>query len=1301
MDKFVAFARSQGTRLQQRRALEILLPASPIYHFLEGRVPHPSHTYERIIQIVEVDEKERTNKEIGERRTRLGAKVNQVTVEVKREVFRDSPLEDLYGQMIDWTNDDEVRRRYEEKLLERCYDTLVVLPSSQKAEKRAKVTKLANDMVIIKHPFQLAWDISLEWWDETLIENWDAGVLRNYCSFFAHTGLARVLEGFMTSEISPFPKIQPPDDESIINVSNSDSEDDEGGGVDLSLPMSAEDRLLMMIDGMSDASGSILAHRAMGEYYAFLDEHESVAEIARAGRRLVERESQKTGLKFENAFLSLTELLGTALIFFQSPKNHPEGKSLFDQVLAVKPTSTAALIGIGLIHEEEEDYPAALEFLDRAMKKDTKNVRIRAEAAWVKALLGDYKNSRKELEDCLVILSGTDMKSREVRAQIQYRMGVCMWNMHTSIEARKNRSGAYAYFLAALKSNLNLAPAYTSLGIFYSDYTKDKKRAKKCFQKALELSASEIEAAERLARAFAAKGEWELVEVVARRVVDSGKVRPAPGSKKKGFSWPFSALGVAELNKQDYAKSIVSFQSALRITPQDYHSWVGLGESYHNSGRYIAATKAFKYAEKFEQQIEQQSSGDTWFARYMLANVKRELGEYDDAIVGYKDVLARRPNEFGVSIALVQTLVDSAWDSVDKGLYGQAADSAIEAIKAGQGLLEAHPNTFNLWRSLGDACTVFSWVQGRLEDFRYHDLKTGLDTQEDHEAYAILFDVDAVDINTITLLENGESDDQGFSTLRFCVHTAILCHKRALHAAMQDVHAQAVAYYNLGCAEYRAHVCISTSPQRHSSRYLKAAVHCLKRAIELEAGNSEFWNSLGVFASELSPKIAQHSLVRSLHLNERNAQVWTNLGTLCILQNDYQLANEAFTRAQSTDPEFAHAWLGQGLVALAVGETREARLLFTHAVEISDASSQLTKRQYALSTFDNLLASKADSDIVDLVQPIFAINQLNSLNPNDLALQHLGNLFLERIGDLSAALVGLTAICRKLEFDYESTESTASLSHFALAKADHARIQLAAGQYDDAIESAETALELSAEDTGNDLSSDSRRRCRLSCHLTMSLASYFSKKIDTAVQYLVTAITEAQGNPDYICLLAQIMWATGEEASRKQARDYLFDCIESNPGHTRSMLLLRNIAFLDNDLETMDAVAVDLRTMRMSYSIFEEEQGMASDILNSFATSSGENPDLTVLTGVQADILLNPSQPNGWSRLAEFGNDNNAADMALRTAIRAVPPKGDLGAVDLARTFAGTEKLADAQRAIVFAPWTAYGWNALSDSISR
>lgn len=98
--------------------------------------------------------------------------------------------------------------------------------------------------------------------------------------------------------------------------------------------------------------------------------------------------------------------------------------------------------------------------------------------------------------------------------------------------------------MRALQSNGNYAPAYTSMGIYYADIVNDIVRATRCFEKAFELSPGEIEAAERLAKTFADTQEWDLVEIIARRVADADKKRSVPG---KGISWPQNAIGVVEL----------------------------------------------------------------------------------------------------------------------------------------------------------------------------------------------------------------------------------------------------------------------------------------------------------------------------------------------------------------------------------------------------------------------------------------------------------------------------------------------------------------------------------------------------------------------------------------------------------------------------------------------------------------------------------------------------------------------------------------------------------------------------------
>jgi len=1304
VDQFIVYAQKNGERQQYAEALSLILPESPIYPALEGRVPHPAKTYETIAQIVEGDEKREINTLIGERRTRIGARINDVTLEVKREVFRKSRLGYLYRQLIDWSTDDDVRRTYEEKLFQYCYERLQAFPpGDEKTQELNLVLKLANDMVIIKHPYKSAWDTAIDWQDHRDIKEWDFGVLREYITFFPDSDLTRVLSGFLSSSISPFPSIreEKPAPVAGIKAEDDESEDDDDGGVQTTyIPTTEEDRMMMMSEGITSAN-SLLAYRLMGEYYQYLEEYAGNVDLMHKAKRHLEEERAKTGLAFPLTSDAYSLYLGTALVFHQSPRYHQDAKALFDEVLSHDPTSTPALIGVGLIWEEEQEYDQAIDFLDRALTRDATNLRVKTEAAWVKALKGDYARGKEELETSIPLII-EKRESKELLAQTQYRLGYCIWHLDTSKAARKDRSGAYAYFMGALRSNLNFAPAYTSLGIYYADYARDKKRARQCFQKAVELSPSEVESAERLARLFADDGDWDRVELIAQRIVDSGKVKPPPGSKRKGISWPFAALGVAELNKQEYHKAVVSFQSALKLAPEDYHCWVGLGESYYNSGRYIAATKAIMNAQKLEERPDAHITADTWFTKFMLANIRRELGEFDAAIELYREVIDARPAEEGVIISLMQTLVESAADNLEKGFFGKAVQLARENLQYATKVPNCVSFTFNFWKAIADSCAIFSTIQGHVGDFPVETVKTLLGSNEGEE-FKLLQETDGVGTGVLFAKGLFPDNEKIGMQLTQVLHATILAQKRAIHLSAHDIHAQAVAYYNLGWAEHRAHTCLPEELRKSLSRYLKAAIRCFKRAIELEAGNSEFWNSLGVVSSCVNPAVSQHAFCRSLYLEEKAAHVWTNLGTLALVENDFKLANDAFTRAQSTDPDYAHAWVGQGLVALMYGDAREARGLFTHAIDISGASSLASRRLYSVSMFDHILTAPPNLPITSLIHPVLALTQLQALNPQALAYSHLGALFQERTRDTMPAISTLEKICATVEADYEATESPNSAKRFALAKTDLARSYLSSGLHDKAIEVGEVALSLSSDESENELAPEERRKARLSANLTVGLAHYFSGDAAAAVTFFEAALQESDGNPDAVCVLAQVLWATGGEKGRETAREVLFGVLESRPDHVQSVLLLGVIALLDRDEDVIEAVVEQLQALRITDgNVSSVEQGQIGEVLRAVVMLGEKSTEEDVLSQIQTDILLRPYLPHGWSELAEAGDGEEAAkaaELAVRVARKGVPPKGDLSAEDLAKAYAGTGLAADGQTAVVVAPWAKEGWVSLSEAI--
>ena len=1292
MDKYVGDAKKNGSQLQYKRALELMLPTSPLYDYLEGRVPHPSHTYTRIVEIVEAEEKERTNRLIGERRTRLGVKLGQVTTEVRRELLESSELELLYQAIVDWTNDDDLRRIYKEKIFQRAYDLLAVLPPKSKTEKRAHVRNLAEGMVILKHPYSLAWQVNLEWNDIEDLEKLDTRILRDYVELFPDDGLSKVLRAFMESDISPFPKfkfdVEPPAE-----------------GVNDSIDLSGDDRLLLMIEGADESSRSVLSQRCMARYYVYLKEYSNAVESARKALELVRLEKEISGLDFVSNRDAVTVDLATALIHHQTPRYHVESRLLFDDVLSRRPDHSPALLGVGLILEEEEQYDEAITFLARA-QSNSSDPKVKAETAWCKALCGNYEEGREELENCLSSIDTSNIKTKDFKAQTLYRIGMCIWNIDQSRSARKDRSRAYARFISCLQANPNHAAAYTSLGVYFADYAKDKARARKSFQKAFELSASEVNAAERLARAFADQAEWDLVELVAQRTVDSGKVRPPPGSKKKGLSWPFAALGVVQLNKQEYAKGIVSFQAALRINSGDYYSWVGLGESYHNSGRYIAATKAFDQAQSLEEQLDEDKRDDAWFSQYMLANVKRELGDYKDAISDYAKVLSSRPQEYGVSVALVQTHVESAWKNIQLGFFENAAEDAAASLSTVSETLEYHPQAFNLWRAVGDACSTFSWTVPYTSLFPIEAVQALLNVGNDTNMYDLLSEVDGTNKLTFESLLSGNNPSEPLTT---CLSAAILAHKRAIHVCSNEIHAQAVAWFNLGWAENRAHACLYSQAKSRSERtkHLKAAVRCFKCAIELEAKNADFWNALGIVTTQLNPKVAQHSFIRSLFLNDKSAVGWTNLGTLFLLQNEFQLANDAFTRAQSQDPDYAHAWIGQAILATLLGETTEARGLFTHAFEISDSSSLIAKRQYSVSTFDHLLSSSLSSNhIIDTLQPLFALHQLRSQTTPDTVFQHLFALFSERVHDTTTSIPFLVTVCSTMESEYEISESATSLSHFAHAKADLARAQLSANDFPSAAENAELALDLSS-DPGFKSDPKLRDKYRLSAHLTAGIAYHYLQDHDAAISMFRTALEETDGAPDVVCVLAQVLWAKGGEEERGVAKEQLIDCLDHHPGHLGAISILGAIAVLENDKESIEAVSEDLHALRMADVTDIRREKDIAEMLEALAVAC-EDPTVVAETEIsmeteeaQAAVMLAPYQPQGWTALGEVGKDDDAAEeaaqMALLTALQAVKGKAEvIGAGELAKVYGGTGKVVDAQRAVVLAPWVVEGWNGLA-----
>jgi superkiller protein 3 len=146
--------------------------------------------------------------------------------------------------------------------------------------------------------------------------------------------------------------------------------------------------------------------------------------------------------------------------------------------------------------------------------------------------------------------------------------------------------------------------------------------------------------------------------------------------------------------------------------------------------------------------------------------------------------------------------------------------------------------------------------------------------------------------------------------------------------------------------------------------------------------------------------------------------------------------------------------------------------------------------------------------------------------------------------------------------------------------------------------------------------------------------------------------------------------------------------------------LLGAIAALDDDAETAGAVHDDLLALRTKADLQPAEQTQIESLLLALASlnPASESED-TASAAAQTTTLLNPERSHAWTQLAQLSGDAYPAEMALLTAQKAVPPNGNVDATALAHAFAGVGTVADAQRAMVLAPWESVGWEAMAEAL--
>lgn len=248
--------------------------------------------------------------------------------------------------------------------------------------------------------------------------------------------------------------------------------------------------------------------------------------------------------------------LVAALTHLDPPLHHGRASRLLDRLLVDYPDDLVLLLCRGHITSAAELWAEAFAAFDRVQSLATDPMQAldaREERAWALLHIDKQDEARDELQ--AVVAARTAGSPPPLQARAHWRLGKCYWKQGGQL--RSDEAYAYAEFAAAVRLDPSFAPAFTSLGTFFLDIPvpADRVQASKCLQRAFELDPRQDDAARLLVADFAADRQWDLVELVARRVLaghagssNRPAERAAVGSRQsRRLAWAWQAVGAAEM----------------------------------------------------------------------------------------------------------------------------------------------------------------------------------------------------------------------------------------------------------------------------------------------------------------------------------------------------------------------------------------------------------------------------------------------------------------------------------------------------------------------------------------------------------------------------------------------------------------------------------------------------------------------------------------------------------------------------------------------------------------------------------
>ncbi|TIA72935.1 hypothetical protein E3P91_01735 [Wallemia ichthyophaga] len=1245
------------------------LPGSKYYDLLTT-LPPPDHTqplltttyesqcaiYDSLPILIQLKDIHLSNmsqwrwSEMEKRRTRLGApKRDIIEKNLISESSKDSKLEPLYLEILNHPlTSDELRRDIEAALFKFKHDHLLATSLKEADLKQQlihQVMTMATGMVTINVPYLLAWTTIIEWCNVEHLNEYNAILLRRFQALFPDHPLCGVINGLFAY----LPSFRLEDDPTPI--------------------MPKDMALNAIIDGIESNNSSLFTHRVLSFVYETEKQFEDASAVSDAGLDLCTVLAKDSSLTYDLHNLAFERTLAISFTYNFPPKHHMRAMGHIYNVLNLRPQDVDILTAQGTCMEYGGKWEQAREIFQRIITIDPANLIAKEEHSWCYVMQSDYASGKAGLEEVLDELSKRDDMENVAthQARCYFKLGKCLWE-----QGGQEKMSSYSLFIQSIKHVNKYAPSFTYLGLYYLQVAQpiDVVRASKCFQKAFELDSRETEAARWLADGFADEKEWDLVEIVARRTVEgegSTVEELVKGRYLSRNAWAWKAIGVVELNRNNYGAAIEAFQIALRANTADMSSWLRLGESYAAAGRHSAALKTFGKSRELD------NSADNWLALYATADVLRLMGFHASAIETLKSIYDK--NNLAIVVALSQSYISQARYETMSGFKGRAVESYIESVKHALTLVHQEKYLRVAWKVFSDA--FYGLAKLAALDVR-SDLSEAVETivsvVKEEDILGKFHSKDIIDLGRISNTINTRS-----SINRACVMVAILTSEFAITLDFGRPDSVGSSWYDLAIVleelSKQSSLKSEADVKKDTSKLSIAAV---RNALRSEPGNDDYWNALGNLVFESDARLAQHSYIKAIEIDGRNPTYWTNLGFLYIAQKDAELAGYALKKSQTVDPDYVYAWVGLSILATSEGRHEDARMLYEHSFTISGGSE-------LESNFGFAFAHNKAAESSEMHRQNYAMQRFTEDSPNDCAGLHLHALVSERLGQHDVARAQIERCVELLEAAYEDSESAETERNYALANVSLGRIRLALEEYGGAIEAFNISLSLVEEE---------EKDMKLSAMLGLGLAGYYSDSSHTPIK---DAFDEFK-HVDAGVLLAQLLWCKGD---RDSATSVLLECVEIDSEYLPAISTLAAIGILTHDGGLLDAALSEILSMPIDKrSEIDKHRGVHKLLVQNTLMSGDTLSTIRMLTKQLSFEPYAQDLKRDLSKLLlatdkkDLGVNVALADDSIATRLNA----SNVALQALAKADGGMaeEALKDAQRALHIDPTDQDNWKTVA-----